>query len=466
MYIDIPGSKSHTTRAIILSIFFRETVINRPSMGKDATAGLGMLEQLGFTWVINQDADVLSIQAPASITPQTISFHLEQSGTLARFVFLWFLYLPYKYPNTKTHQWRFQTQGDAGLYKRSVYPIAQTLQQWGVYWGFTHHPLQGDECPVIDSRSLIGGTAYHTPQHHTEESSQWFSALILCMGMAPWNGLHRVASALQLVLKKLCVQPGYVAITMDMLAHIGIHIDASKQVSNIQTDTAYSVVKTPVYLPTHWEYSIPTDISAVVSFVAILVVLQNPETILKLDWIHDSQPDRNMLVYLQNWGLQYRLEAHSHGVYIVGQYMPGTKHIQHTHIDMSDWSDQILHMVVLCTLLNTYTTYITGVFHTESHESNRIASICDQLPWVTKTMWDGKPALCILPAHTQNIDTIQNIHTWKTNNDHRMAFAGALWQAGLPLLGLQRHSVTIDNPACVAKTFPNFWEEWGVVRGC
>jgi 3-phosphoshikimate 1-carboxyvinyltransferase len=41
--------------------------------------------------------------------------------------------------------------------------------------------------------------------------------------------------------------------------------------------------------------------------------------------------------------------------------------------------------------------------------------------------------------------------TVQTYNDHRMAMA-------FSLIGLRFDGVTIENPSCVSKTFPNFFE--------
>jgi len=44
--------------------------------------------------------------------------------------------------------------------------------------------------------------------------------------------------------------------------------------------------------------------------------------------------------------------------------------------------------------------------------------------------------------------------TVRTYNDHRMAMA-------FSLIGLRFDGVTIENPSCVSKTFPNYFETLG-----
>jgi 3-phosphoshikimate 1-carboxyvinyltransferase len=45
----------------------------------------------------------------------------------------------------------------------------------------------------------------------------------------------------------------------------------------------------------------------------------------------------------------------------------------------------------------------------------------------------------------------------QTYNDHRMAMA-------FSLIGLRFDGVTIENPACVSKTFPNFFQVLDTLR--
>ncbi|MCE7918051.1 MAG: 3-phosphoshikimate 1-carboxyvinyltransferase, partial [Chloroflexi bacterium CFX1] len=47
--------------------------------------------------------------------------------------------------------------------------------------------------------------------------------------------------------------------------------------------------------------------------------------------------------------------------------------------------------------------------------------------------------------------------TIQTYNDHRMAMA-------FSLIGLRSDGVTIENPSCVSKTFPNYFEVLNQLR--
>jgi len=59
--------------------------------------------------------------------------------------------------------------------------------------------------------------------------------------------------------------------------------------------------------------------------------------------------------------------------------------------------------------------------------------------------------LKIYPCDTIRPATIQ------TYNDHRMAMA-------FSLIGLRVEGITIENPSCVGKTFPNYFETLETLR--
>ncbi len=55
------------------------------------------------------------------------------------------------------------------------------------------------------------------------------------------------------------------------------------------------------------------------------------------------------------------------------------------------------------------------------------------------------------------VETTFQPATIQTYNDHRMAMAFAL-------IGLRVPGVTIENPACVSKTFPNYFDVLEILR--
>jgi 3-phosphoshikimate 1-carboxyvinyltransferase len=68
----------------------------------------------------------------------------------------------------------------------------------------------------------------------------------------------------------------------------------------------------------------------------------------------------------------------------------------------------------------------------------------------TELFEDG---IAIAPGNLQTAGTV-GISTF---GDHRIAMSMSLLELG----GVQ---VLLDDPSCVAKSFPRFWEKWAAVR--
>ena len=89
-------------------------------------------------------------------------------------------------------------------------------------------------------------------------------------------------------------------------------------------------------------------------------------------------------------------------------------------------------------------TVITGVAHLRHKESDRLAAVATELQKMGIAARDTADGLIITGGtpHGAAIDTYQ---------DHRLAMSFAV--AGLRVPG-----IIINDPGCVAKSFPDFWE--------
>ena len=92
---------------------------------------------------------------------------------------------------------------------------------------------------------------------------------------------------------------------------------------------------------------------------------------------------------------------------------------------------------------------ITNLASLRVKETDRVQAIAKELPKLGVQVEEGPSEWTITPP-TGGIYTSASIDTY---DDHRMAMAFAV--AGLRVPG-----VHINNPGCVAKTFPDFWERW------
>ena len=118
---------------------------------------------------------------------------------------------------------------------------------------------------------------------------------------------------------------------------------------------------------------------------------------------------------------------------------------------MSAISDTSLTLAAIAPFANSPTT-IRNIAHARRQECDRIVAACTELARLGVRVDEHADGLTIYPA--SHITPAQI----RTYNDHRVAMSFAL-------IGLRSAGVTIENPGCVAKTFPDYWSTLEKLRG-
>jgi 3-phosphoshikimate 1-carboxyvinyltransferase len=113
--------------------------------------------------------------------------------------------------------------------------------------------------------------------------------------------------------------------------------------------------------------------------------------------------------------------------------------------NMNAISDTVQTLAAVALLADGPTT-ITGVAHIRHKETDRIGDLARELRKLGARVDELAGGLRIVPPPQAQSAVIE------TYGDHRMAMSFAL--AGLRIPG-----VVIDNPQCVAKTYPNYFDD-------
>lgn len=127
----------------------------------------------------------------------------------------------------------------------------------------------------------------------------------------------------------------------------------------------------------------------------------------------------------------------------VGITVTGPSQLKGIDVDMRTISDTALTLAAIAPFADSKVT-IRNIEHTRWQETDRIHAMVTELRKLGVPVVEHRDGLEISPASITptEIDTYQ---------DHRVAMAFAL--VGLKTLGIR-----INDPECVSKTFPNYFE--------
>jgi 3-phosphoshikimate 1-carboxyvinyltransferase len=138
-----------------------------------------------------------------------------------------------------------------------------------------------------------------------------------------------------------------------------------------------------------------------------------------------------------------RVEECDEGITVHGRPLTGID------IDMNAISDTVMTLAAVACFATGPTT-IRNVPHIRHKETDRIAAVATELRKVGIAVDERPDGLTIHPGPMYGA-------TLATYRDHRMAMS-------LALLGLKTPGIVIDDPGCVAKTFPEFWTTFEMLR--
>ena len=112
------------------------------------------------------------------------------------------------------------------------------------------------------------------------------------------------------------------------------------------------------------------------------------------------------------------------------------------HIDLADLSDTAPTLAVVAPFASS-PTEATGIGFIRGKESDRIAAVVTELHRCGIIAEERPDGFVVSPGAPHGA-------TIETYGDHRIAMSFAL-------IGLVTSGITITDPDCVAKTFPDYW---------
>ena len=401
--ITIPGSKSVTNRALVLSALASSpSTLRKGLRSRDTDLMIKALSSLGV--MIKIEEDLWKITPAPLMGPASID--VGNAGTVMRF-------LP---PLASLAKGLISFDGDPRSHQRPLGPVIKALENLGV--SIEHQGRYSLPMVINGAGYLTGGEV----EIDASSSSQFLSSLLL---VAP---LMKQGLKIKNVGKNLPSKP-HIEMTIAMLAQYGAVVDTS--IAN-----QWSVEPTKL---SGVDLVIEPDLSNAAVFMAA-PILCGGEVIIK-DWPRrTTQPgDQLRQIFSEMGGVIDFVDQ--------GLRVRSTGQIRGIDIDLGDVGELTPVIAALACFANS-PSHLRGIGHLRLHETDRLSALKSELTALGAEVIEEESALRIHPKPMKS-------GVFHTYEDHRLATAGAL-------IGLAVDGVEVENIETTKKTitdFPALWSQ-------
>jgi 3-phosphoshikimate 1-carboxyvinyltransferase len=398
--VTIPGSKSHTIRAVaIASLAQGDSHISAPLESADTLAAVEAYRRLGAE--IDMQSDVWRVHGTGGAlrAPDNI-IDVKNSGTTLRTVLGSCALL---------REAAAVVTGDSQVRSRPAGPLAGSLNDLGASVRSTRN---NGRAPFVIQGRLRGGET--TIEALT---SQYVTSLLLNTPLSDGDTTIHVP-----VLNE---QP-YVQMTIDWLERQGIRFEHEQMRRfRIPGGQAYNTV----------DRRIPADFSSATFFLAAGTLGDNDVILRGLD-MDDSQGDKAVVDYLRQMGAAVELQDKA--IRVRGGELQGTE------LDLNATPDALPMMAVIGCFAKGTTT-LANVPQARIKETDRIAVMCAELSRMGARVRELEDGLVVEQSDLAAAAV-------DGHDDHRVVMALAV--AGLATGG----ETVIDSAEAVEVTFPTFFD--------
>lgn len=407
--VQIPGSKSVTNRALIIAVLADgESIIRNPLFSDDSYWLLNALTQLGFKIYVDESQAQVQILGQRGIIPKNdVDVYVGNAGTVARF-------LP---PALALGEGPYRVDGVARMRERPVDDLVCAMLELGA--GVEYGGEEGRFPLVVRGGGIRGGEA----RVEGSKSSQFLSGLLMAAPYAEKQVTLWVEGGL--------VSRPYVGITTGVMREFGVEVDSSEEGRYVIESACYQA----------GEYVVEPDASGASYFFAAAAVTGGRVRVPGLG-SGSTQGDLRFVEVLREMGCEVEIAAD----YVE---VRGTGKLRGVEVDMNEFSDTMITLAAIAPFAEE-PTRITNIEHTRHQETDRISAVATELARMGVRVEEEQDGLRISPGPVRPALV-------RTYGDHRIAMAFAV-------TGLVASGITIQDPGCVTKTFPEYFERLDALR--
>ena len=402
--VDLPGSKSLSNRILLLSMLAEgHTEIHNLLDSDDTRRMVEALNTLGVEVLEDRNQNRISVKGTSGTIPVTeATLMLGNAGTVIR-------------PLTAAltlGQGRFVLDGVQRMRERPIIDLVNGLKQLGADVSC----INGTDSPPVEviANGLPGGTT----RLSGTISSQYLSAILMA---APY-----AKTEVQIEITDKLVSEPYVEMTLQLMLRFGVSVENDKF-------KHFRVPSMPYNSP--GKIYVEGDASSASYFLAGAAITGGPVTV-KGCGTDSLQGDSRFAEVLEKMGTNVKWSERE--ITVSGSSLNGID------VDMNMMPDAAMTLAVAALFASGQTT-IRNIRNWRVKETERLKAVSTELRKLGAEVEEGEDYLVINPPKK-----IQNAEI-DTYEDHRMAMAFSLAACG-------DTSVTINDPGCVSKTFPEYFE--------
>ena len=402
--IEVPGSKSYTNRALLVAAMAHGASTVTGALFSDDTHYMSTsLRKLGVEIDADEKRATFHVRGNSGNIPvSSAELYIGNSGTTSRSLTAY----------VSLGHGKFVIDGDEPMRRgRPISDLLDALKQIGIS---ARSQFDNGHLPVIiETNGLEGGKT----RLDVSKSSQFLTALLLIAPCAK-NGME-----IEVVGER---EMPYIDITLAVMKAFGVQV--------INEDYRYfRIAGGQQYQPR--VYHIEPDASSASYFFAAAALTGGRVTVQHLH-LDSPQGDIQFVHVLERMGCQVTVSD-------TGITVTGPRQLKGIDVDMRAISDTALTLAAIAPFADSKVT-IRNIEHTRWQETDRIHAMVTELRKLGVPVVEHQDGLEISPASI----TPAAIDTY---DDHRMAMA-------FSLIGLKVQGIQINDPECVSKTFPHYFE--------
>ena len=397
--VNIPPSKSYGQRAILAAAFSEPaTIIDNCGLNEDVFAMGAAVQQLGASVIFASDHFIVTGKK-RNVQPV---INCGESGLATRL-------MAFAAPTFGDH---FEITGRGSLLKRSMQDLEKILPQFGVQCSSSNGHL-----PVTLTGRLRGGKA----EIDGSSSSQYLSGLLMALPVCKEDSVIHVNGL---------VSSPYIDVTLDVLSRFNIKISHHNY-------KRFQIEGGQTYRLQGNTFVVEGDYSAAAPWLVLGAISNNQVIISGLNDL-SAQADRTIIFLLETIGANVSWKKN--GLFVSkGSLKP-------FGLNANNCPDLFPVLVVLAAACKGISR-IEGAGRLRNKESNRAAVLQKEFAKLNLRIDLEDDVMVIHGTGRLNSGTIDS------NNDHRIAMAGAIAAC------LTNKGVQVLNADAVNKSYPGFWKE-------